>query len=503
MKSTETPLDSNPPPPVQSNLQGQALDKDVMVLLTSEDKKACLPKKQPTSKRSKPRLGPKRQNDHKTLVDMKCTEKDDFNLQSVSKELVFKDCHVMMDDSSYADWLLSQGIDDSVQLPPVTEENIKPEEVIHKNQPEPAVHSAIESTDGQPQGDSEILMEQSAADLCKEYVTQFLDDLGSFIYSAESEQESMRHVGQLTNILFLMELKKPKVSTLVEVPQASKDVLATEPSTSDVNLNKVPPKAPCGEPGNEQNLKLDNKTQEEGDKINKELEGTPINPEEKKDVELDSTEKIADKEEIKNKDENMDAEKVQDVPVHKKDDNNSNIDTQVPDSKGEPSQEEEIHKNIDDSEVKEKEVSPKKEEEEIEKEELKCKRVSFDMVMLMKGDRSTDTVVDNNFVVQTSDGQSNGNESVNSDQTEILHDDDDDDDEPTLSQEMPLSQMPCKNPYIKDNVMDEGHLDDAKNGDVGNDDSNVEATDDIVLADDSEEYIDEEEEEGKETDSSS
>ena len=190
-------------------------------------------------------LGPKRQNDCKTLADMKHTEKDDdFNLQSVSKELVFKDCHVITDDSSYADWLLSQGIDDSVQLPPITEENIKPEEVICKNQPEPTVHSAIESTDGRPQGDSEILMEQSGADLCKEYVTQFQHDLGSFIYSAESEQELMRHVEQLKNILFLMELKEPKVSTLVEVPQASKDVLATEPSTSDVNLNKVPPKSP-------------------------------------------------------------------------------------------------------------------------------------------------------------------------------------------------------------------------------------------------------------------
>ena len=68
---------------------------------------------------------------------------------------------------------------------------------------------------------------------------------------------------------------------------------------------------------------------------------------------------------------------------------------------------------------------------------------------------------------------------------------------------MPLSQMPHKNPYVKDNVMDEGHLDDAKNEDIGNDDSTVEATYDILLADDSEEYINKEEEEGKETDSSS
>ena len=68
---------------------------------------------------------------------------------------------------------------------------------------------------------------------------------------------------------------------------------------------------------------------------------------------------------------------------------------------------------------------------------------------------------------------------------------------------MPLSQMLHKNPYVKDNVMDEGHLDDAKNEDTGNDDSTIEVTDNIVLANDSEEYIDEEKEEGKETDSSS
>ena len=61
-----------------------------------------------------------------------------------------------------------------------------------------------------------------------------------------------------------------------------------------------------------------------------------------------------------------------------------------------------------------------------------------------------------------------------------------------LSQEMPLSQMLHKNPYVKDNVMDEGHLDDAKNEDTGNDDSTIEVTDNIVLANDSEEYIDEE-----------
>ena len=118
-KNAETPLGSNPPAPVKAEnttatVQGQAIDKEVTVLLMSDDKKACLPKKQPTSKRSKPMLGPQRQTDHKTLAAMKLEK--DFNLETVSKEIVFKDCHVMTDDSSYADWLLSQGIDDSIPL---------------------------------------------------------------------------------------------------------------------------------------------------------------------------------------------------------------------------------------------------------------------------------------------------------------------------------------------------------------------------------------------------
>ena len=103
-KTTETPLGLNPPAPVKTTLQGQAIDKDVTILLTSDDKKACLPKKQPTSKRSKPLLGPQRQTNCKTFADMKRANVDDnFNLQSVSKEIVFEDCHVMMYDSSYAD----------------------------------------------------------------------------------------------------------------------------------------------------------------------------------------------------------------------------------------------------------------------------------------------------------------------------------------------------------------------------------------------------------------
>ena len=62
LKTTDnTPLGSNPPLPMKPNTkpqavtstQGQAIDKDLTIILTSEDKKACVPKKPPTSRRSK------------------------------------------------------------------------------------------------------------------------------------------------------------------------------------------------------------------------------------------------------------------------------------------------------------------------------------------------------------------------------------------------------------------------------------------------------------------
>ena len=118
-----------------------------------------------------------------------------------------------------------------------------------------------------------------------------------------------------------------------------------------------------------------------------------------------------------------------------------------------------------------------------------------------KGDTSSDNIDVENFTVQTSDGQHNGNESVNSDNTDII----DDVDKPTLSQEMPLSQMPRKNPYIKDDATDEALSGDTGSQDDGTGDSNLEATDSQVSdgtmsAEESEAYIGEEREEGEETD---
>ena len=121
--------------------------------------------------------------------------------------------------------------------------------------------------------------------LLKEYVTKFQSDLGSFLYSAASEEESIRHMEQLKveNILFLMEHKKAPASKLDEVPRPSKQVPATEPSTSEAELNNEPPEAPRVDQVNEPYVEIEQQTPEESYKVKKGTEGLkdiPVKPDE-------------------------------------------------------------------------------------------------------------------------------------------------------------------------------------------------------------------------------
>ena len=84
----------------------------------------------------------------------------------------------------------------------------------------------------------------------------------------------------------------------------------------------------------------------------------------------------------------------------------------------------------------------------------------------MKLDTNSGNIDAQNIIIQTGDGQNNGNDTISSDNTDIL------DDDLTPSQEIPFSQIPHRNPYIKD--------DDSNNSacnDLGSEnDDNVEDT---------------------------
>ena len=105
--------------------------------------------------------------------------------------------------------------------------------------------------------------------------------------------------------------------------------------------------------------------------------------------------------------------------------------------------------------------------------ESKNKKVSFDMNVNTKIDTSSENIDAQNIIIQTGDGQNNGNNTISSDNTHIL------DDDLTPSQEIPLSQMPQRNPYIKD--------DDSNNfasNDLGSEnDDNIEDTVDSQCSD--------------------
>ena len=241
LKTTDnTPLGTNPPLPMKLNTkpqavtstQGQAIDKDLTIILTSEDKKACVPKKPPTSRRSKHMLGPQRQVDHQTLAQMKQENTDeDFNLDLVGSQMVIEDCHVMTDDSSYADWLLKQGIEDTVQLA-----NTNADDTC-KSSPEATLDDGTQPPDTQP------LTIASGKELHREFVTKFQSDLDLYFDAAATEEEVMKCVDQLKNILFLMGQKRPTlppppVGKTMSIDPEKCEAEAFKPSTSSVEPGK-------------------------------------------------------------------------------------------------------------------------------------------------------------------------------------------------------------------------------------------------------------------------
>ena len=76
--------------------------------------------------------------------------------------------------------------------------------------------------------------------------------------------------------------------------------------------------------------------------------------------------------------------------------------------------------------------------------ESKNKKFSFDINVDMKIDTSSENIDVQNIIIQTGDEQNNGNNTISSYNTHIL------DDDLAPSQEIPLSQMPQRNPFVKD-----------------------------------------------------
>ena len=92
-------------------------EKEVPVNILQVDMMICKSKIIPSAKQAKPFLGPHRQNDRLTLNQMKkpqtqAPEPSDKE----QKEIIIEDCQVPVDNTSYANWLLEQGINTNVDV---------------------------------------------------------------------------------------------------------------------------------------------------------------------------------------------------------------------------------------------------------------------------------------------------------------------------------------------------------------------------------------------------
>ena len=136
---------------------------------------------------------------------------------------VTEDCHVLTDETDYADWLIQQGIDPNVPLP----DDLDDADLIHKLQ-----HQDTVSIDDLKPVMNEKDTEMATEDIKKEdvemkskipdtkeeehlsiaegnkiredYLRQFQSDFNSFIWSGNSEEETVAWIERLKNILDIM-----------------------------------------------------------------------------------------------------------------------------------------------------------------------------------------------------------------------------------------------------------------------------------------------------------
>ena len=115
-------------------------EKEVSVVILEANIEHYKPEKGPSAKRAKPFMGPHRQTDQLTVNEMKKNEtpSKDETYKGMG-EVVIEDCQVPVDNTSYADWLLEQGLDKvpetadtPISNPSIHQENVKPQPDIVK-----------------------------------------------------------------------------------------------------------------------------------------------------------------------------------------------------------------------------------------------------------------------------------------------------------------------------------------------------------------------------------
>ena len=223
----QTPLGTDPPKEeVPKEVKPNISDEPQLAVVVSEHKQElCKPKKAPTAKRAKKIAGPHHQDDRKMLAEIKKLKAAQSTVTVDLKDMqkVIEDCHVLTDETDYADWLIQQGIDPNVPLPDdlddadpicklqhqdtVSIDDLKP--VMNEKDTEMATEDIkkedVEVKSKNPRHKKEEHLSIAEGNKIREdYLGQFQSDLNSFIWSGNSEEETAAWIERLKNILDIM-----------------------------------------------------------------------------------------------------------------------------------------------------------------------------------------------------------------------------------------------------------------------------------------------------------
>ena len=225
--SNQTPLGTDhPKDEVPKEVKPNISDEPQSAVVVSKHKQElCKPNKAPTAKRDKKIAGSHCQDDHKTLAEIKKLKAAQSTVTVDLKDTqnVIEDCHVLTDETDYADWLIQQGIDPNVPLldnlddadpihnlqhqDTMSIDDLKP--VMNEKDTEMATED-IKKEDVEVKSkipdtkEEEHLSIVEGNKIRKDYLGQFQSDLNSSIWSGNTEEETVAWIDRLKNILDIM-----------------------------------------------------------------------------------------------------------------------------------------------------------------------------------------------------------------------------------------------------------------------------------------------------------
>ena len=149
-------------------------------------------------------MGPHRQNNRLTLNQRKKPQSQAAEPgNKEEKEIIIEDCQVPVDNTSYADWLLEQGIDMNVDIQnrsnadntEITQIPEQIKDIANQGTVEQAasVVPIPDSTDNKGFFDPNRMVQ--------EYMAKFQADLNAYLISSQSEEDTMDRINRVSNAL--------------------------------------------------------------------------------------------------------------------------------------------------------------------------------------------------------------------------------------------------------------------------------------------------------------